>query len=189
MKAEKELLKKEIKDKLNQFHSFLVMQYAKLSANAANDFRRQIGKGGGDVEIARKRILIKAAEDVGISLDREQLGGHVGIVFLGDDPIEMTKTVFKFSQERGKAIQVLAGRFEGTLYSGEDVEQLSNLPNKDGMRAQLLGLFEAPMSQTLAVIEALLTSVPHCLENKVKLEDQGSQEDESLESENVVEAE
>ena len=40
------------------------------------------------------------------------------------------------------------------------------LPAKDEMRAQLLGLFEAPMSQTLSTMESLLTSVMHCLENK-----------------------
>lgn len=178
MKAEKELLKTEIKNKINQFPSFLIMQYAALSANTANDFRRKIGQDGGDIEIARKRILIKAAEDVGISLDRANLGGHIGIVFLGEDPIEMTKTVFKFSQDRGKVIQVLGGRFDGTLYSGAEVEQLSQLPNKDGMRAQLLSILEAPLSQTLAVMDALLTSVPHCLDNKVKLES-GSQESET----------
>lgn len=170
MRDEKELLKQEITTKIKKHPSFLVMQYAGLTANAANDFRREMRKLGGDVEVVRKRVLLKAAEDAGIAFDFTTLDGHIGLVFFGNDPIESTKFVFKFSQDREKVIQVLGGRYEGQLYPGSDVEKLSQLPSKDEMRAQFLGLLEAPMSQTLAVMEALLTSVAHCLENKCKKE-------------------
>lgn len=168
MRAEKALLKKEVRDKFDRFGSFVIMQYARLSANVANEFRREVGKAGGDVEVVRKRVLIKAAEDAGIPLDHTSLPGHVGLVFLGADPLETTKMVFKFSQDREKIIQVIGGRFDGQLYTGADVERLSTLPSKDEMRAQFLSTLEAPLSQTLAVFEALLTSIPYCLENKGK---------------------
>lgn len=168
MRQEKELLKNEVKEKLETLGSFVIMQYSKLSANAANEFRRQVGKMGGDVAVCRKRVMLKAAEDAGVALEPSSLIGSIGIVFLGPDPIETTKMVFKFSQEREKVISVLGGQFDGKIYTGADVERLSTLPGKDEMRAQLLSVFEAPLSQTLAVIEALLASVPHCLENKSK---------------------
>lgn len=167
MRQEKELLKDEIKDKIERFKSFVVMQYSKLSANMANEFRREVGKLGGDVAVVRKRVMMKAVQDIGIELDPSMLEGHVGLVFLGEeDPIEITKFVFNFSQEREKVIGVLGGRVDGQLYSGDDVERISKLPSRDGMRAALLSVLEAPLSQTLAVMGALLTSVPFCLENK-----------------------
>lgn len=168
MRTEKELLKNEVKDKMDRFGSFVIMQYTSLTANMANEFRRTMGKLGGDVEVVRKRVLLKAAEDAGVQLDLSSLPGHIGIVFLGQDPIEATKMVFKFSQDREKVIKVIGGRFDGQLYSGADVERLSTLPGKDEMRAQLLSVLEAPLSQTLAVMEALLASVPYCLDNKGK---------------------
>ncbi len=70
-----------------------------------------------------------------------------------------------------KHVEVVGGRFEGKMYTGADVEKLSNLPSKDEMRAQFLSVLEAPMSQTLAVMEALLTSVVYCLDNKSKQEE------------------
>lgn len=173
MKTEKGLLKDEIKGKFDRYGSFVIMQYERLAANTANEFRRQMGKAGGDVEIVRKRVLIKAAEDLGIKLDLASLPGHIGIVFLGKDPFETTKMVFQFGRDRDKVIQVIGGQFDGQLYSGPDVEKLSNLPSKDEMRAQLLSVLEAPLSQTLAVFEALLASVPHCLANKGKQESGG----------------
>ena len=98
------------------------------------------------------------------------LPGHIGLVFAGQDPIETTKAVYKFSQESNNALQVVGGRLDGQLYNAADVEKLSKLPGKDEMRAQLLGTLEAPMAQTLAVMEALLASVVYCLDNKCKQE-------------------
>ena len=170
MREEKKLLKKEVSDKIKQHGSFVIMQYAGLSANAANEFRREIGKLGGEVEIVRKRILIKVAEDLDIKFDPSALEGHLGVVFLGQDPIETTKAVFKFGQDNNKVIIVNAANLDGKVYDGADAEKLSKLPNKNEMRAQLLSTFEAPMSQTLAVMDAVLASVIYCLDNKTKQE-------------------
>lgn len=173
MRSEKQLLKQEITGKIERFDSFVIMQYKRFKANVANAFRRELKqKSGGEFEIVRKRVLLKAAEDAGISLDLSSLPGHIGVVFLGTDPIETTKIVFKFSQENEKVFGVLGGRFEGQYYTGEDVEKLSKLPSKDEMRAQFLSTLEAPMAQTLAVMDAVLSSVVYCLDNKTKQENQ-----------------
>jgi large subunit ribosomal protein L10 len=174
MRQEKQLLLNEVKEQIEQFDSFVIMRYLGLTANKANEFRREVAKTGGGVEVMRKRMLVKAAEAAGVTLDTAELPGHIGLVYAGEDPIETTKLIFKFSQENEKKIQVIGGRFDGLLYTAADVEKLSKLPSKDEMRAQFLGLLEAPMAQTLAVMDALMTSVMHCLDNKCKLEEESS---------------
>ena len=167
---EKKFLLEEVQGQIKQFGSFVIMRYSGLTANAANDFRGILAKGGGSLEVVRKRLLLKAASANGITLDLSALPGHIGIVFAGEDPLETTKLVVKFGEANNGTVQVIGGRFEGQLYSGEQMEMLSKLPSKDEMRAQLLATFEAPMAQTLAVMDALLTSVVYCLDNKSKLE-------------------
>lgn len=166
MRKEKQLLLDEVKEQIERYDSFVIMSYKSLTANKAAEFRKGIAGFGGDVEVMRKRILKKAAEMSGISLDDLNLEGHIGLVYGGTDPLETTKYLFKFSQENNKAIEVVGGRFDGQLYNSADVSMLSELPSKNEMRAQLLGLFEAPMAQTLSAMDALLTSVIHCLKNK-----------------------
>ena len=111
-------------------------------------------------------MLIKAAEKAGFSLDRSNLQGHIGVIFAENDPVETTKCVYDFCKENTDNFLVIGGRFEGKLCSETDLKLISQLPSQDEMRAQLLGTLEAPMSQTLATIEALLCSVVFCLENK-----------------------
>lgn len=173
MRNDKQLLLDEITDQIGKFDSFVVMRYLKLTANKANQFRREVRKLGGAVGVMRKRVLIKAADTAGISLDVKELPGHIGLVYAMNDPIEMTKFVMQFGEDNEKSIEVIGGRIDGQLYNAPDINALSKLPGKNEMRAQLLGTLEAPMSQTLAVMEALLSSVVYCLDNKVNADSDG----------------
>lgn len=177
MRQDKQLLLDEVKGQIDNSGTFVIMSYSKLNANSANSFRRGVQKLGGGVEVVRKRVLMKAAEAAGVQLNLADMPGHIGLVFARQaDPITVTKYVFDFSKSEGDALAVVGGRFEGKLYSGADVEKLSKLPSKDEMRAQFLSVLEAPMSQTLAVMEAVMSSVIYCLDNKVKLENPESKE-------------
>jgi large subunit ribosomal protein L10 len=168
MRPEKQLLLDEIKDKMDQSKGFLLAKYSKMDPNLASKFRMILAKAGSDFEVVRKRILLKAAEAAGCTLDPGKLEGHIGVVFADVDLLQTTKVVFKFRQENEEVLEVIGGRFEGMLYSAKDMEQLSKLPSKDEMRSQFLGLLEAVPSQTLGVMDALLTSVIYCLDNKSK---------------------
>lgn len=173
MRQEKQLLMEEVSGQIDQYGSFLIMEYQGLTANALHRFRTAIAQRGGEVEMMRKRILVKAAKQAGLSLSRESLTGHIGLVYTpGEEPVETAKYVLQFGRENDNSVKVIGGQIEGQLYSAEQVEALSKLPTKNEMRAQLLSVFEAPMSQTLAVMEALLCSVPHCLQNKSEQEPQ-----------------
>lgn len=166
MRQEKTLLLQEIKDKIDTAQAIVLASYQKLDPNLASNFRMNIAKTGGSFEVVKKRMLMKAAEKAGFSLDRSNLQGHIGVIFAETDPVQTTKCVYDFTKENKDNFVVLGGRFEGKLCSEADLKIISELPSQDEMRAQLLSVFEAPMSQTLATIESLLCSVIFCLENK-----------------------
>lgn len=168
MRPEKQFLLDDIKGKMDNSKAFILARYTKMNPNQASQFRTLIAQTGGDFEVIRKRILMKAAQGAGCALEKSLLEGHIGVVFADVDPVQTIKTVYKFRQENEEMLEVLGGRFEGKLYSARDVEQISKLPSKDEMRAQFLGLLEAVPAQTLGVMDALLTSVVYCLDNKSK---------------------
>ena len=166
MRQEKTLLLQEIKDKIDSSQALVLATYERMNPNLAANFRMDVAKTGGSFEVVKKRVLIKAAEEAGITLDRADLKGHIGVVFAENDPVETTKCVYKFSKDNKDTLVVLGGRFEGSLCSETDLKLISELPSQDEMRSQFIGTLEAPMTQTLGAIDALLCSVIHCLENK-----------------------
>jgi large subunit ribosomal protein L10 len=166
MRAEKQLLLDEIKQQIDHSTMMILTRYQHMDPNLSSVFRITLRTAGGAFEVVRKRILLKAIEAAGFSIDAQLLQGHIGVIFTDKDPISVTKSLYQFAKDNEDVVEVLGGRFEGKLYSAQDVKQISELPSKEEMRAQFLGLLEAPLAQTLAVMEALLTSVPYCLENK-----------------------
>jgi large subunit ribosomal protein L10 len=156
MRKEKQLLLDDIRDKINESTGFVLTRYGKINPNLASQFRFDLQKTGGDFEVIRKTILMKAADAAGLKFDRAMLEGHIGVVFSTEDLLQTAKAVFKFKEENEDMLEVIGGRFEGKLYSAKDIEVLAKLPTKPEMQAQLLGLFEAVPSQLLAVIEAFL---------------------------------
>jgi large subunit ribosomal protein L10 len=149
--------------------AFILTRYMRMNPNMTSQFRFALAKTGGEFEVVRKRILLKAAAAAGVTLDLAQLEGHIALIFAEQDPVQTTKAVFKFRQENEEVLEVIGGRFEGRLYSAKDIEQISKLPSKQEMQAQFLGLLEAVPSQTLGVFDALLASIVHCVDNKSKL--------------------
>lgn len=166
MRPEKQLLLDEIKGQIDQSTVMVMMRYQGMDPNKTAGFRSNLAKSGGTFEVVRKRILVKAAQAAGIALNLDVLQGHIGVVFTDKDPVQVAKAIYNFAKENEDTLEVLAGRFEGKLCSASDMKQIADLPSKDEMRAQLLSVLEAPMAQLLAVTEAVLTSVPYCLENK-----------------------
>lgn len=174
MRHEKTLLLNEVKASV-QAESFMIMRYTGVKANKANEIRRELGKIGGAIEIVPKRLLMKAVAEQEIVLSKSDLEGHVGVIYTDGNPFEATKVVFKISKENEKAIVVIAGKIEGRFYNAEEMEALSKLPSLSEMRAQLLSVFEAPLSQTCAVMDSIVASIVHCLENKRQKEEGASE--------------
>ena len=166
MKQEKQLLLDEIKNQIASSAGFVLTQYSAMSANKANEFRKEMAKIGAHFEVVKKRVFIKAADQLDLKFDLDALSGHVGVVIAANDLLEATKAVIKFSDGGGAAFGLLGGLFDGLIVSAEEAVQLSKLPSKDVMRAEFLGLLEAPMASMLGVVDAALTSVIHCLNNK-----------------------
>lgn len=170
MRAEKQFLLDEIKEKIEGSNGFIVARYRNFTPVKARAFRNEIAEMGGEFEVVKKRVLLKAASKLGIEFEGETFEGHVGVLFVDEDPLPLAKRAVKYGEDNDGALTVLAGRMEGQLMSAEEVVAVAKLPSKDELRAQLVGLLEAPMSQTVGTLNAVLTSVLHCLEAKANKE-------------------
>ena len=167
MRKEKQLLLDEIKAQADNSSGFILTSYSNLKANAVHDLRSKLGVAGGYLEVVRKRVFMKILQGGPLAeFSLKDLSGHIGVIFIKDDPVELTKAIFRYGREKEDSLTVLGGCFENRLLRVSDVQRLSTLPSKDVMRSQLIGTLIAPQQQVLATMESLLTSVIWCLANK-----------------------
>ena len=168
MRPEKQYLLDEVEELMKAAPAFIITRYRELNPDLSSAFRRKLSASGATLEVVRKRILQKALAASGVQLAREEMPGHVAIVFTGEDPIAAAKALCQFSEENEEVITLLKGKIDGAVISADDVKLLSKLPGEREMRAQLLGILQAPLAGALGVMESVLSSVPSCLEQKSK---------------------
>lgn len=166
MRKEKQLLLDEIREKIEGNPALIVTRYSKWSAGTVHRFRNEVRAKGAEFEVVRKRLFQKAAAAVGISIPEEWLVGHIGVVFIHGDPLVAAKGVDQFSQDNESVLEIVGGRLDGQVMSGADVVVLAKLPSMNELRAQLLGLLQAPMAHVLAVMEAFEKSAAESAESK-----------------------
>ena len=169
MREEKKLLLDEIKEKVESSKALIVTRYENITSQESWSFRTELLKHSSEMEVVKKRIFLKVLEQLGYSYKLEDLEGHIAAIFVkkDGDPFNVAKVIYEFSNATNK-MQVLRGEIEGKSYLKDDMVFLSKLPTLNNLRAQFLGLLEAPMTQTLLVFQSLLTSIMYVLEEKTK---------------------
>lgn len=170
MRQEKQYLLDELKEKINQSNGFIIAQYEKMPAGMTREFRNSIAEVEGDLEVVKKRVFIKAAEAEGVILDPSLFQGHIGILFAKGEGTVLAKKVLKFHEDNKAYLTILGGRLDGETLAAPDVIAVAKLPGINELRAQLLGLFEAPQQQTVSVLNQALVSILYCLDEKCKKE-------------------
>ncbi|MBS0623384.1 MAG: 50S ribosomal protein L10 [Verrucomicrobia bacterium] len=168
MREEKQLLLDDLADKIRTSKGFVVAQYKDFSATRSRDFRNQLAKIGAEFEVVRKRVFIKAAEATGVTLNSDSFSGHIAVIFANEDPTITVKSTVKYAEDNANTILPLGGHLDGAVCSKEDLAAIAKLPNLPEMRAQFLGLLQAPMAQTLGALQAILASPLYCLDEKSK---------------------
>jgi len=171
MRKEKQFLLDEIKEKLSESTSFVLTSYLGMDPNTTSDFRTSVVGSGGLFCVVKKRVFLKAAEEAGLSINKKMLSGHIGVVYSGEDTVATTKAVYDFKNKNDKLLDVLGGLFEGKMCSPEGLEEISKLPTQGEMRAQFLGVLEAPMSGVVSAMEATMSGVVSCMDQKVQNEE------------------
>ena len=170
MRQEKQLLLDDIKGKIDTSNLLILLRYQKMTANSTADFRSEIHKAGGSFTVVGKRVFVKAASELGLEYKTDELDGHIAFVASSDHPIATTKTVYNYQKDNKDAVAIVGGKYGEQKCVEQDFKMIADLPTKDEMRAQFVGLLEAPMAQVVNVVNNLLTSPLHCMENKCQKE-------------------
>lgn len=158
MRKEKNFLLDEIEGKVTASSAMIVVHYQQLTPNAAWQLRSELHKVGSELEVMKKQIFAKAAGKSGVTVDVNEMKGHVGVVFLyNSDPLASAKALHQFSESNGQVLKMLFGEIDGKRVGPSDLTMMAKLPGMNEMRATLLGLLTAPMSQMLSVLEAVIS--------------------------------
>ncbi len=150
-RAKKEELVKEYVDHLNNSEAIIVTDYRGLTVTEMQELRAEIRKAEGGFVIVKNTLARRALEDAGLPVVDDLLTGPVGIGFCQQNVTGVAKAITDYAK-KNDALTVKGGLMGEKVMDEAAVKNLASLPSIDVLRAQLLGLINAPATQLAGVI-------------------------------------
>lgn len=175
-KARKDELVAQYVELLSKTSGFVVVQASGLSVKEVDGLRAAVRKANGQYLVAKNTLLTKALEQVGLPVPADLLKGPNGIAFGMDNFPAVAKAVLEYSADttRAEKMKVAGGQLTGNTLTSQQVDAISKLPSLDELRAQLIGLFVAPATGLVSVLQAATGGVVDVLHAYIEDREKGA---------------
>ena len=148
----KKLMVKETAERYADISRALVaISYEGISAEDAAALRRSMGEKCVDIRVVRNRVARRAFDEIGRAEFGRLLDGEIAVI-AAEDPVEASRAAVELARE--KELDVKGGWAEGRTLTREDVRQLSALPPRKMLFAQIAALAAAPLTRLVRMIGA-----------------------------------
>src|SRR4051812_4957813 len=151
MRPEKASIVSDLSDKLNRSPFLLVTDYKQVKVDQFGELRNRLAPAGAEVRVVKNSFLKRAMADSGMPDVADKLTGQTAIVMGEKDVAPVAKILKSFAAEF-KIAALKIGVVNRAIMSTSDVEALAELPSREVLLAQLLGLFQAPVTRLVRVL-------------------------------------
>ncbi len=167
-KDKKREVVQEVSELLTESKLSVLATYTGTDVKAMQTLRRQAKENGTKVKVIKNRLVIKALEsnDKFKDIDTGILRGQILYAFNAQDEIAAAQSLANFAKTQPSLAFVGGITADGILVSADDIKALANLPNKEQLRAQLVGTIAAPLSGFVSVVSGNLRGFINILNAK-----------------------
>lgn len=173
MRPERIQLFKDVSAMLSGADFVYVITYKGLTVEKFRQFRGDLSKNGAVCKVLKNTIVRKVLAEQGV----EALAGNVkvfkgdtAVVFGNGDAGAVAKVIAKFS-EANEIVTAKSGLVDGDVLSPADIKIIAELPAKEVLQAQLLGVLNAPAQNFVSVLHQACAGIVNVLNaQKNKLE-------------------
>lgn len=151
-RAEKREVVSALSDVFAKTGVVIVAHYAGLSVAQMTKLRSEMRDAGGQVKVAKNRLVKLALEGTDAKGITELMSGPTCLAY-SDDPITAPKVAVKFAKGNDKFV-ILGGSMGTTVLDAKAVSSLAELPSLDELRGKLVGLLQAPAGKIARTVSA-----------------------------------
>jgi len=163
MRPEKQFLTKEYLTRLNASPFFILVDYKGLSVGHLTELRKRLTKAGAEIHIVKNSIFRLAAKEAGVADLNGTLAGQVAVVTGKRDISTAAKVVKTFGKELDK-LKVHFGYLNNQRLDQASILTLADLPSIEVLRAQFLGVLNAPASKFVRLLSTPASQLARVLQ-------------------------
>ena len=117
----------EINNKIKESSSLVIAKYAGLTVKETQELRNQLREQGVELKVYKNRLVKLALQDTDFAELESVLTGPNAIAFGSENDIAPAKVLATFAKDH-KALELVAGTFEGKVIDVDGVKEVATLP-------------------------------------------------------------
>lgn len=169
-KAEKVIFVQNLTEELKSAKSVVLINFAGLAVKSQQELKSRLKEVGAIMLVVKNTLFKRAGEAAKVDsnvLSDSVLTGQTALVLGSNDPIAPLFILGKFAKEF-EVPQLKVGIIDGEFQNNEDLVTLSNLPSKDALLGQLLGVLTGPSYGLVGTLNTNTLKLVSLLQAKVK---------------------
>ena len=153
--SEKQAIVAALVDNLKAASSGVLVDYKGITVAEDTALRHELRENGVEYAVVKNTLLRRALDDVDLGELDGVLNGTTSMAISKEDPIAPMRIVNKYAKQMGDRFNIKAGFMDGKVLPLDDVFALAELPSKDALLGQVLGMMLAPITSLAIVIKAI----------------------------------
>jgi large subunit ribosomal protein L10 len=129
----------------------VLAEYRGLTAGQMNRMRKAVREANGRCRVAKNRLVKRAIGDGRYATLGDKLKGPTALIIGFKDPVAIAKLAIKLADEMPK-LAIKGAVLEGQFVAASGVKALADLPPREVILGQLLGLMQAPATQLVRLL-------------------------------------
>lgn len=137
-------LVQELEDRFRRQQVLIFTNFGGISVAALTGLRRELGGVAAEFKVAKKTLLKRTLDALGIGVEPKALEGEIGVVFGYGDQVAALRATAKFSKLH-ETFRVLAGVLDGKILTAGEVLRIAQLPSRDELLGGVARVLCAPI--------------------------------------------
>jgi large subunit ribosomal protein L10 len=169
MRPEKASIVSELSEALKRSPFVLVTDYRGMKVADFSELRNRLETAGAEVHVVKNSFLKLAMTDSGFPEAGDQFAGQTAVV-TGEADVAPVAKIFKTFATEFKLAALRVGFVDRTVLSTAELETLAELPTREILQAQLLGLLLSPATRLVSLFNQPAAALARLLSAKAEKE-------------------
>jgi len=136
---------------LKKSEAVIIVEYTGVKMKDLDNIRSKIRDAGGEFHVLKNTLARRAFADNGMDIPADYLVKSTAVSFAFTDPASTAKALSE-ATKGNEFVKVKGGFMDGQVLSSAQVKALADMPPLPVVRAQLLGVFQAPAGKLVRTI-------------------------------------
>lgn len=152
MKEVKQVIIDELLGQINESPFLLIADYGGMTVPQFETLREKLAENGATFQVAKNSFVKRATNEAKYPEEiAEFLTGQTAIV-TGEEDVCAAAKALKDAGKGGNPPVMRAGVLDGEFLDADKIKALADLPSKDVLLAQLLGVLSQPAQKMVTVL-------------------------------------